>query len=130
MTDYPDEFYYTKTHECFRLDDNIAVVHITSYAIEQLGEITYVQLPEEGETLEKEDSFGEIESVKTVSDLYSPIKGEIIEINTNLEEEPELVNDSGYNKGWLIKVELSDPEAAVEMCLSPEAYAEYIEQLG
>src|SRR3990167_512508 len=96
-------YYYTSSHECFELDGNQATVSITPYAVDQLGEITFVQLPEVGRELSKGESFGEIESVKTVSELYAPLSGKVLAINADLDAQPEKVNEDPQLLGWMLK---------------------------
>lgn len=105
---FPTELKYTKDHEWVRVEGEEAYVGITDYAQSELGEIVYVDIATEGETLAKEEVFGTIEAVKTVSDLFMPVSGEVLEVNAELEDKPELVNEDAYGKGWLIKVALSD----------------------
>lgn len=120
-------FYYTKTHECFQLDDSgLATIAISEYAVDQLGEITYVQLPEVGQRFEKGEPFGEIESVKTVSELYAPITGTVEAINTELDQTPELVNQEPQIAGWLLKLKAERPEEK-DACLTETAYQDYLE---
>lgn len=104
----PDNLKYTKDHEWVRVEGDIAVVGITDFAQGELGDIVYVEIETEGESLDKEEVFGSVEAVKTVSDLFMPLGGEIIEFNGNLESNPELVNSDPYGDGWMIKVKLSD----------------------
>lgn len=106
---FPAELKYTKDHEWIRVEGNNAYVGITDYAQKELGEIVFVDVPTEGENLSKEDVFGTIEAVKTVSDLFMPVSGEVIEMNSELDDKPELVNEDAYGKGWIIKVALSEP---------------------
>ena len=105
---FPVELKYTKDHEWIRVEGDIAYVCITDYAQSELGEIVFVDITTEGETVAKEEVFGTIEAVKTVSDLFMPAGGEVLEVNPDLEEQPELVNEDAYGKGWIIKVSLSD----------------------
>ena len=121
----PQELRYTKDHEWARLDGDIVYVGITDYAQGELGEIVYVDVTTEGESLSAEDVFGSIEAVKTVSDLLLPIEGEILEVNSELEDSPELVNSDPYGKGWLVKVKPANAED-VEGLLSPEDYKKLI----
>jgi glycine cleavage system H protein len=107
---FPTELKYTKDHEWIRVEGNEAYVGITDYAQSELGEIVYVDITTQGESLEKEEVFGTIEAVKTVSDLYMPVSGSVQKVNPDLEEQPELVNSEPYGKGWLIKITLSNPE--------------------
>jgi glycine cleavage system H protein len=104
----PAELKYTKDHEWVRVEGNTAVIGITAFAQGELGDIVYVDVETEGEDLGKEEIFGTVEAVKTVSDLYMPLSGKIVEFNTALEANPELVNSDPYGEGWMIKVEFSD----------------------
>ncbi|VAX23605.1 Glycine cleavage system H protein [hydrothermal vent metagenome] len=106
---FPDDLYYTKDHEWARIEGDIATVGITDFAQGELGDVVFVELPEQGKALNSEESFAVVESVKTVSDLYSPFSGEVTEVNTGLEDQPELVNQSPYEKGWIIRLKLSNP---------------------
>ncbi|MFP4166922.1 MAG: glycine cleavage system protein GcvH [Opitutales bacterium] len=124
MSQLPEDLLYTKEHEWVRLgEDGTATVGITDYAQESLGDITFVEFPEAGASLEAGEVFGVVESVKAASDLYMPVSGEVLEINEEVDEAPELLNQDPYEKGWLLKVRLKDP-AEVEGLLKPEAYAE------
>ena len=105
---FPENIKYTSEHEWIRTEGNEAYVGITDYAQDQLGDIVFVDITTEGETLEQGDIFGTIEVVKTVSDLFLPVGGEVLEINPELEEHPELVNDDPYGKGWLIRIRPAD----------------------
>lgn len=105
---FPTDLKYTKDHEWIRVEGNEAYVGITDYAQSELGEIVYVDITTEGETIDKEDVFGTIEAVKTVSDLFMPVSGEVLEINGELEDAPQLVNEDAYGKGWLIKIRLTE----------------------
>jgi glycine cleavage system H protein len=104
----PDDVKYTKSHEWAKISDGIVTIGLNDYAQDQLGEIVFVELPETDDTFSKGDEFGSVESVKAVSEIYIPISGEIVEINEDLEDAPELVNESCYDKGWLIKVKPED----------------------
>ena len=117
----PSELKYTKDHEWVRIDGDTATVGITDFAQGELGEIVYVEIETEGETLEKEEVFGTIEAVKTVSDLFMPLSGEITEFNSKLEENPEAVNENPYAEGWMIKMTISNPDEIAEL-LDAEAY--------
>lgn len=121
----PGNLKYTKDHEWVAIDGDVATVGITDFAQGELGEIVYVEIETEGETLDKEEVFGTVEAVKTVSDLFMPLSGEVIEINPELEDQPELVNDDAYGKGWMIKIKLSDA-SEVEELLSADDYKELI----
>lgn len=122
---FPTELKYTKDHEWIRVEGDVAYVGITDYAQGELGEIVYVDITTEGETISQEEVFGTIEAVKTVSDLFMPVSGEILEVNAALEDKPELVNESPYQDGWLIKIKLTDA-AEVDALLSAEAYQQLI----
>ncbi|MFP5259908.1 MAG: glycine cleavage system protein GcvH [Acidobacteriota bacterium] len=112
---------YSKTHEWARVEDEIAVVGITDFAQEQLGDITYVELPAVGDTVEAGQEMGSVESVKAASELYSPVSGEVIEVNEELEAAPEKVNADPFGEGWLIRVRLTEEPIGL---LSPEEYEE------
>lgn len=111
----PENLKYTKDHEWVRVEGDIAVVGITDFAQGELGDIVYVEIETEGETLDQEEVFGSVEAVKTVSDLFMPVSGEIVEFNGNLESNPELVNSDPFGDGWMIKVKLSDPSQIDEL---------------
>ena len=117
----PAELKYTKEHEWIRVEGEEAYVGITDYAQSQLGDIVFVEVETEGDNLEAGDTFGSIEAVKTVSDLYMPISGEVLEFNSELEDQPDLVNKDPYVKGWIIKVKVED-EAQLDGLLSADAY--------
>ncbi len=121
----PEDLRYTPDHEWLRIEGDEAVVGITEYAASELGDVVFVELPAAGMALESAQSFGVIESVKTASDLYSPAAGEVLEVNSQLANKPELVNDDPYGEGWMIKLRLSDPAAATapsERLLDAAAY--------
>ena len=118
---FPVELKYTKDHEWIRVEGDVAYVGFTDYAQSELGEIVYVDITTEGETVAKEEVFGTIEAVKTVSDLFMPVSGEVLEVNAELEDAPELVNEDAYGKGWLIKITVNDP-AELDELLSSEDY--------
>ncbi|OBQ46679.1 glycine cleavage system protein GcvH [Halodesulfovibrio spirochaetisodalis] len=120
---YPENIFYSKSHEWTKVEGDEAVIGITSFAQEQLGDITFVELPEVGDTLDVGDEMGSIESVKAASELYIPVGGEIIAVNEELEDAPEKVNESPFEGGWLIKVKLSgEPEGL----LSASEYEELV----
>ncbi|RXG31645.1 glycine cleavage system protein GcvH [Leeuwenhoekiella marinoflava] len=121
----PADLKYTKDHEWVRIEGGIATVGITDFAQGELGDIVYVEVETEGETLDKEEVFGTVEAVKTVSDLFLPLTGEIVEFNADLESEPEAVNEDPYGKGWMIKIKFSD-ERELESLLDVAAYKEII----
>lgn len=121
----PESLKYTKDHEWARVEGDIIVVGITDYAQGELGDIVFIEFPEEGQTVVQGEPFGTIEAVKAVSDLIAPASGEVIAINTDLEDSPETVNSDPYGDGWMIKVKMSAP-AELEDLLSHEQYAELI----
>lgn len=122
---FPAELKYTKDHEWVRVEGDVAYIGITDYAQGELGEIVYVDITTEGETIGKEDVFGTIEAVKTVSDLFMPVSGEVVEINSALEDKPELVNESPYNDGWLVKIKPTNT-AELDELLSAADYQQLI----
>ena len=122
---FPADLKYTKDHEWIRVEGDVAYVGITDFAQSELGEIVYVDITTEGETVEKEEVVGTIEAVKTVSDLFMPATGEVLEVNPELEDAPELVNEDAYGKGWLIKVTVADP-AQLDELLSADEYQKLI----
>lgn len=122
---FPENLKYTKDHEWIRLEGQIAFIGITDFAQSELGEIVYVDVTSEGETLKQDEIFGSIEAVKTVSDLLIPASGKIVEFNTGLEDKPELVNEDPYGDGWIIKVELSNT-AEIDNLLSAGDYKKLI----
>ena len=119
------ELKYTKDHEWVRVEENQAIVGITDYAQGELGDIVYVEIEALGEELQKEEIFGSVEAVKTVSDLFLPISGTIIEMNDGLEDNPELINEDPYGKGWIIKMKIQNLDELVEL-LDSESYKELI----
>jgi glycine cleavage system H protein len=123
----PTDRRYTKEHEWVRVEDGLGTVGITDYAQDQLGDIVYLDLPSLGTQVKQLDKLGEIESVKAVSDLYSPVSGEVAEVNQEISDKPELVNQSPYDEGWLVRVRLADP-AEVDNLLTAEQYDELIAQ--
>lgn len=125
--EFPDDLKYTKEHEWVKLQDGIAMIGITDYAQSQLGDIVYVELPEEGETVEKGEPFGVVESVKAVSDIYAAVSGSVVEINNPLGESPETLNEDCYEEGWLIKVKMSNPKDLDELMGHTE-YQAYIKE--
>ncbi|MCK5815326.1 MAG: glycine cleavage system protein GcvH [Flavobacteriaceae bacterium] len=121
----PAELKYTKDHEWIQIDGDIATVGITDFAQGELGDIVYVDVDTLDETIDRDEVFGSVEAVKTVSDLFMPLTGEIVEFNESLEDEPELVNSDAYGKGWLIKIKFSDVSEIKEL-LDVEGYKEII----
>ena len=121
----PSEFKYSKEHEWDKVEGNTATIGITEYAQGELGDIVFVELPDVDEEINEGDTFGSVESVKTVSELYAPVSGKIVETNDELEDSPEFVNESPYEKAWMVKVELND-ESQLDELLSAEQYSEMI----
>jgi len=122
----PENLKYTKDHEWIKIDGDQAYVGITDYAQNELGDIVFVEIETEGENLDKEEVFGTVEAVKTVSDIFMPISGEVMEVNSKLEDSPEIVNKDPYGEGWLIKVKISD-KSELEELLEAGKYKELIE---
>ncbi len=120
----PEELSYAKTHEWMRRENDVATVGITDHAQEELGEVVFVELPEEGASFSAGDSFGSIESVKTVSDLYAPVGGEVVEVNGVLNDTPEKVNEDPYGEGWMIQLRISEEGEL----LSAEEYQKMVEE--
>ena len=127
MVDYPDDLKYTSEHEWIRVEDEWVEIGITDYAQEALGEIVFIELPGEGEEISKGDSFGGVESTKSVSDLFAPISGEVTEVNEVLLETPETINEDPYGLGWIIRVKPYDL-SELESLMNSESYAELIEK--
>lgn len=121
----PANLKYTKDHEWLRVEGDVAVIGITDFAQQELGDIVYVEIETVGETLEKEEVFGSVEAVKTVSDLFMPLSGEVLELNENLDANPELVNTDPYNDGWMVKVKISD-QSELDDLLDSDAYSALI----
>lgn len=122
----PQGLKYTKDHEWVKIDGDIATIGITDFAQGELGDIVYVEVETVGDTLNAEDTFGTVEAVKTVSDLFMPVSGEVTEFNESLESEPEKVNSDPYGDGWMIKVKISDA-SELDNLLDAEAYANLVE---
>lgn len=125
--DFPEELKYTEEHEWVLVEEDIVTIGITDFAQEQLGDVVFVELPEEGDEVEAGKSFGVVESVKAVSDIYAPVSGEVVEVNDELPDEPETINSSPYDDGWLIKIKLTDPSELDDL-MDADAYQEFIEQ--
>ena len=121
----PEDVKYTKDHEWARSENDVVTIGINDYAQDQLGEIVFVELPEEGDTFSREDEFGSVESVKAVSELYIPISGEIVAVNPDLEDSPELVNEDCYQGGWLVKVKPDDP-SEIDALMDKAAYIDML----
>jgi glycine cleavage system H protein len=122
----PDDCLFLESHEWARQQDDTVRVGISDFAQDELGDVVFVELPDEGETLDQEADFGVIESIKAVSDLYTPVSGTVTAINEDLFDDPELVNDDPYGDGWMVDIELDD-EAELDDLLTPEDYGEQIE---
>jgi glycine cleavage system H protein len=122
----PEELQYTKSHEWVRTEGDTATIGITDHAQEELGDIVYVELPEQGATFEAGDPFGTVESVKAVSDLYTPVGGEVVEVNETLDDSPEKINEDPYREGWIVKLRVSDEEGAG--LLSASDYEQLLEE--
>ena len=123
MSTYPDDLRYSKEHEWVRVDGETATIGITKYAADELGDIVFVDLPEVGARLEQFGSFGVVESVKAVSDLYAPVSGEVAEVNQALSSTPELLNSDPFGEGWIARLTLSDP-AQLDQLLDADGYAQ------
>lgn len=121
----PENLFYTKDHEWLRVEGDTAYVGITDFAQGELGDIVFVEINTLGETLKKEDVLGTIEAVKTVSDVFMPVSGEVLEVNPELEQSPELVNKDPYGKGWMVKIRLTDP-SEIGTLLTAEKYRELL----
>jgi glycine cleavage system H protein len=120
----PEDLQYTKSHEWVRIEGDTATIGITDHAQDELGDVVFVELPEEGATFDAGESFGTVESVKAVSDLYTPVGGEVVEVNSALEDAPENINEDPYGEGWIVKLRTTD-EADL---LSPEEYEKVVEE--
>jgi glycine cleavage system H protein len=125
--EFPDGLLYSKEHEWVLVEGDSATVGITEFAQEELGDVVYVELPEVGEKIVKDDPFGAVESVKAVSDIYAPVSGTVLEINDVLPDSPETINDDPYGDGWMIRVEMNDKDDLQDL-MSAEEYAEYVAQ--
>ncbi len=128
--DFPSELKYSKTHEWVRMEgEKEVVIGITDYAQQELGDIVYLELPEEGDVVEKDSAFGVIESTKATEDLYAPVSGTVIEVNTPLLDSPEVINEDPYGDGWMIRVEIDD-QSELDDLMSAEDYMKYIEEIS
>jgi glycine cleavage system H protein len=124
---YPDNYLYTKDHEWIIVKDNIGTIGITDYAQHELGDVVYVDLPEVGDTFEANEPFGSVESVKAVSELFCPISGEVTDVNSKLEESPEMINASPHEDAWMVRIRITNPEELKEL-LSSEEYGVYLQE--
>ena len=125
--EFPEGLKYSKEHEWVLVEGKVAIIGITEYAQHELGDIVYVELPEVGEKVVKDDPFGAVESVKAVSDIYAPVSGAVLEVNDTLPESPEIINDDPYGDGWMIKVEMTDMDDLKDL-LGADDYAEFLAQ--
>ena len=123
--DIMDSLLYTNDHEWIRLEESQAIIGITDFAQSELGDIVFIEFPDEGDTFQKGDTIGTIEAVKTVADLYAPVSGKIVELNIELDDNAELINSDPFGKGWLVKMELSNPDETHDL-LSAEVYGNLI----
>jgi glycine cleavage system H protein len=124
---YPDDRKYSKDHEWVMVDGNTATIGVTEYAQEQLGDIVYVELPEQGEDFAQGETFGVLESVKAVSDCFVPVSGTIAETNDSLTDSPETINEDAHGEGWMVKITISDPEELEEL-MEHTAYEEFVKE--
>jgi len=124
---YPNDLVYTKDHEWARIDGQVATIGVTRFAVDQLGDVTQVDLPKEGEAIKQGEIFGSVESVKAVSDLFAPLSGKVVKVNSPLAESPEYVNEEPYDEGWMIQIELSQPEEVKDL-MDAEAYQEFLKE--
>ena len=127
MSDVPNDLRYTKDHEWARLSGKLATIGITAFAVEQLGDITQVDLPKEGETIKKGTVFGSVESVKAVSDLFAPLSGKVVKVNDPLSDSPEYVNEDCYDEGRMIQVDPSEPKELEEL-MDAKGYQAYLQE--
>ena len=126
---YPQELLYTKDHEWARIEGAIAVIGVTRFAVEQLGDVTMVELPDEGDTVTQGQVFGTVESVKAVSDLFAPVSGKVVKVNTPLGDSPEYVNDEPYDDGWMLHIEMSAPDQ-VKGLMNAQQYQAFLAEAG
>ena len=123
--EFPEDYKYSKEHEWVLVEGSVATVGITDFAQDQLGDIVFVELPAVGDKVSKEDAFGVVESVKAVSDIYAPVSGKVLEVNDDLPENPEMLNEDAYGDGWIIKIEMSDPDELNDLMTAAE-YEQYV----
>lgn len=124
---FPNDLKYTKDHEWLRIDGDFAYIGVTDFAQHELGDIVYVEIDTVGDTLAQEETFGTIEAVKTVSDMFMPVGGEVVEVNPNLESKPETVNQDPYGEGWMIKIKMTNP-GEVNDLMTADEYKQTIEE--
>ncbi len=127
--DIPEGYYYTKEHEWIRQNGSTYLVGITDYAVKMLNDIVYVNFPEVGATLKSNDVLGQVESVKTVSDIYMPVSGKVLKVNSKLTQTPELLTNSPYNDGWMLEIEVNSFSQETSGLLNAKAYSDYISDL-
>jgi len=125
--EFPKELRYSREHEWVAVEENIATIGITDYAQDQLGDTVYVELPEVGTQVTKDEAFGVVESVKAVSDIYAPVSGTVTEVNVGLPDSPETINEDPYGDAWMIRVEMSDPEELEDLMKAAE-YKKFVEE--
>ncbi len=123
---YPEDLRYSKDHEWIRIDGDRGRIGVTDYAQNQLGDVVFLELPEVGQTLAPGDQFGTVESVKAVSELYSPVAGEVVEVNSDLTAKPELINEDAHGEAWMLVVRITDP-ASVDSLMDAKAYQAFVE---
>jgi len=124
---YPSDLLYTEDHEWARVEGKLATIGVTQFAVDQLGDVTQVELPREGESLKQGEAFGTVESVKAVSDLFAPLTGKVTKVNTPLHDSPEYVSEDPYDGGWMITVELSNADELKKL-MSPDAYETFLKE--
>ncbi len=125
--EYPNDLRYTNDHEWVRVEGKIATVGITQFAVEQLGDITMIDLPKEGESFKAEAQLASVESVKAVSDIYAPVSGKVVKVNAPLSDSPEMLNEDCYDEGWIAQIELSNA-AEVEKLMTAKEYEKYLQE--
>ena len=125
--DIPEDYKFTKSHEWAKVEDNVVTIGLSDYAQEQLGDIVYIELPESGRELQKEEVFGMVESVKAVSDIYCPVSGEVVEVNDAMIDSPEVINDDPFVEAWLIKVRIDNPDE-LNTLMDAKEYQIYVEE--
>jgi glycine cleavage system H protein len=124
---YPKDYLYSTDHEWISVENNIATIGITDYAQHELGDVVFVDLPEVGDSFEANEPFGSVESVKAVSEIFCPVSGEVTEVNSKLEANPELINESPHERAWMIRLRIANPEELKEL-MHAEAYEEYLQE--
>jgi glycine cleavage system H protein len=121
---YPDDYLYSREHEWIRLEEEHAVLGITDFAQSELGDVVFVELPEPGDVFDADDEIGTIESVKAVAEIYTPVSGEVVEVNADLADRPEIVNQDPHDRGWLVRLRLSKPDEAADL-MNAQAYQRF-----